>query len=164
MKLEKGSNKDKIGRRGTYGENLVNPSTPFLIKAKWGLIWDDLLKMSVNFYDFLHQKVNSKTFTINFLTKKRDVKLQLNKYQTDLYFLESSHQMMNDCLLISGFLHVFDLFCMFGTLSCYAHLNIKTKTILCSCAANFSNLGKFSEINKQFHVKSWLTYRSYISV
>lgn len=40
---EKGSNKDKIGRRGTYGENLVNPSTPFLIKAKWGLIWRDFL-------------------------------------------------------------------------------------------------------------------------
>ena len=29
---------------------------------------------------------------------------------------------------------------------------------------NFSNLGKFSEINKQFPVKSWLTYRSYSSV
>ena len=28
----------------------------------------------------------------------------------------------------------------------------------------FSNLGKFSEINKQFHVKSWLIYRSYSSV
>ena len=28
----------------------------------------------------------------------------------------------------------------------------------------FSNLGKFSDINKQFHVKSWLTYRSYCSV
>ena len=28
----------------------------------------------------------------------------------------------------------------------------------------FSNLGKFSEINKQFHVKSWLTYWSYSSV
>ena len=46
LKSEKGSNKDKIGRRGTYGENLVNPTTPFLI-------WDDLLKMSVNFHDFL---------------------------------------------------------------------------------------------------------------
>ena len=28
----------------------------------------------------------------------------------------------------------------------------------------FSNLGKFSEMNKQFHVKSWLTYQSYSSV
>jgi hypothetical protein len=28
----------------------------------------------------------------------------------------------------------------------------------------FSNLGKFSEINKQFHVKSWLMFRSYSSV
>ena len=27
-----------------------------------------------------------------------------------------------------------------------------------------SKVGKFSEINKQFHVKSWLTYRSYSSV
>ena len=28
----------------------------------------------------------------------------------------------------------------------------------------FSNLDKFSEINKEFHVKSWLTYWSYSSV
>ena len=28
----------------------------------------------------------------------------------------------------------------------------------------FANLGKFLEINKQFHVKSWLRYRSYSSV
>ena len=27
-----------------------------------------------------------------------------------------------------------------------------------------SKVGKFSEINKQFHVKSWLTYRNYSSV
>ena len=32
------------------------------------------------------------------------------------------------------------------------------------CCNFFSNLGRFSEINKQFHVKSWLTYRSYRSV
>ena len=42
-------------------------------------------------------------------------KVQLNKYQTDVYFLELSHQMTNDCLLIFGFLLVFDCFCVSGT-------------------------------------------------
>ena len=39
----------------------------------------------------------------------------LKKHQTDLYFLELCHQMTNDCLLISGFLPVFDCFCVLGT-------------------------------------------------
>ena len=41
--------------------------------------------------------------------------LQLNKYQTDLYLLELSHQMTNVCLLISDFLPAFDCSCMLGT-------------------------------------------------
>ena len=41
--------------------------------------------------------------------------LQLNKYQTDLYLLELSHQMTNVCLLISDFLPIFDWSCLLGT-------------------------------------------------
>ena len=41
--------------------------------------------------------------------------LQLNKYQTDLYLLELSHQMTNVCLLISDFLPAFDCSCSLGT-------------------------------------------------
>ena len=44
-----------------------------------------------------------------------DFTLQLNKYQTDLYLLELSHQMTNVCLLISDFLPIFDCSCMLGT-------------------------------------------------
>ena len=40
---------------------------------------------------------------------------KLNRYQTDLYFLELSHQMTNVCLLISDFLPAFDCSCMLGT-------------------------------------------------
>ena len=40
--------------------------------------------------------------------------VQLNKYQTDLYLLELSHQMTNVCLLISDFLPAFDCSCMLG--------------------------------------------------
>ena len=40
----------------------------------------------------------------------------------------------------------------------------KQKQFFVSVLQTFLNLGKFSEINKQFHVKSWLTYRSYSSV
>ena len=49
------------------------------------------------------------------------------------------------------FLHVviLKLFC--------TDMKIKTKTILWSCA---TNPGKSSEILKQYHVKSWLTYRN----
>ena len=68
------------------------------------------------------------------------------------------------CLLISGFLPVFYCFCLLAIKNCSAHLNVKTKTILFSVLQTSLYLGKFSEINKQFHVKSWLTYRSYSSV
>ena len=40
-------------------------------------------------------------------------------------------------------------------------MKIKAKTILWSCAVN---RGKLSEILKQYHVISWLTYRNYNSV
>ena len=52
-----------------------------------------------------------------FKTEGSFVKLsvQLNKYQTDLYHLELSHQMTNVCLLISDFLPAFDCSCMLGT-------------------------------------------------
>ena len=40
----------------------------------------------------------------------------------------------------------------------------KQKQFCVPVLQTFSNLGKFLEINKQFHVKSWLTYQSYSSV
>jgi hypothetical protein len=55
-------------------------------------------------------------------------------------------------------------------LACWEHKNVlhikksKQKQFCVPVLQTFSNLGKFSEINKQFHVKSWLTYRSYSSV
>ena len=41
--------------------------------------------------------------------------VQLNKYETDLYLLELSHQMTNDCLLISRFLPILTV------LACWEH-------------------------------------------
>ena len=41
------------------------------------------------------------------LLPKIDPEVELNTYQTDLYFLELCHKMTNDCLLIFGFLPVF---------------------------------------------------------
>ena len=55
-------------------------------------------------------------------------------------------------------------------LACWEHkivLNIKKlkqKQFCVPVLQTFSNLGKFSEINKQFNVKSWLAYQSYSSV
>ena len=43
------------------------------------------------------------------------VSITAKRYQTDLYLLESSHQMTNVYLLISDFLPAFDCSCMLGT-------------------------------------------------
>ena len=87
--------------------------------------------------------------------------VQLNKYQTDLYFLELCHQMMNDCLLIFGFLPVF--VCWEHKIVLHIYMS-KQKQFFAPVLQTFSNLGKFSDIIKKFHVKSWLTYQSYSSV
>ena len=55
-------------------------------------------------------------------------------------------------------------------LACWEHKTVshisksKQKQFCVPALQTFSNLGKFSEIKKQFHVKSWLTYQSYSPV
>ena len=70
--------------------------------------------------------------------------------------------------IVCWFLKIYPLLTVLawlGTYNCFAHLKVMTKKQFCvSVPQTFSNLGKFSEINKQFHVKSWLTYRSFSSV
>ena len=87
---------------------------------------------------------------------------QLNKYQRYLYLLEFSHQMTNVCLLISEDLPRFAKICNNGNIKLFC--TSKQKQLCVPMLQMFSNLGKFSEINKQFHVKSWLTYWSYNAV
>ena len=58
--------------------------------------------------------------------------LQLNKYQTDLYLLELSHQMTNVCLLISENLPRFEKICDTGTQNCFCFDFQMCRTILCS--------------------------------
>ena len=91
--------------------------------------------------------------------------VQLNKYQTDLYLLELSHQMTNVCLLISENLPRFEKICSNGNIKLFwPSKNQNKNNSVFLLLQIFSNLGKFSEIKKQFHVKSWLTYGSYSSV
>ena len=103
--------------------------------------------------------------------------VQLNIHQTELLLWFVSHDLTLNCLLISESLPRFEKICgtmntellLFWFFTCRTILvtkyhflaNVKTKTILCSFAAK---LIKFSEINKQFNVKSWLTNQSYSSV
>ena len=47
--------------------------------------------------------------------------VQLDKYPTDPYVLELSHQMMNVCLLISDFLPTFYFSCILGTYNCFSN-------------------------------------------
>ena len=84
-----------------------------------------------------------------FLSPKSNLITAFNKYQADLYILESCHQMTNYCLLVSGFLPIFDCFCV-------EHKIVLQYFVLVQ--QTFSNLGKFSEIKIQYYVKSWLTY------
>ena len=63
--------------------------------------------------------------------------------------------MTNYCLLVSGFLPIFDCFCV-------EHKIVLQYFVLVQ--QTFSNLGKFSEIKIQYYVKSWLTYWSYSSL
>jgi hypothetical protein len=85
--------------------------------------------------------------------------IQLNKYETDLYYLKLSQQMITDFrLLIYDFLLILAGCDLKIVLHWYENQN---KTILWSCAVN---PGKSSEILKQYHVISWLTYWNYNSV
>ena len=99
--------------------------------------------------------------TVYICTSNLEFPSQLNKYQTNLYLLELSHQMTNVCLLISDFW----LFLHVGNIKLFCTCKNQNKKQFCvPVLQTFSNLGIFSEINKQFHVKSRLTYRSYRSV
>ena len=84
------------------------------------------------------------------------------KYQTHLCLLELSHQMGNvDFWLFTHFW----LFLHDGNIKlfCTSKNQNKNNSVFL-CLQISSNLGKFLEINKQFHVKSWLTYQIYSSV
>ena len=72
--------------------------------------------------------------------------LQLNKYETAPYFLQLSQKLTLDCLLISVYLHVFTSFCIMCSQNCSA-AHIMQKLV---------KTDKYTEINKQCHVKFWL--------
>ena len=59
---------------------------------------------------------------------------------------------------------IFTRFCLFLRVGNMKLFCTSKRQFFVSVLQTFSNLGKFSEINKQFHVKSWLIYRSYSSV
>ena len=68
------------------------------------------------------------------------------------------------CLLISDFLPTFDCSCMVENIKlfCTSKSQNKNNSVFPTMQIQ-SKVGKFSEINKQVHVKSWLTYLSYSS-
>ena len=73
--------------------------------------------------------------------------------------------MTNVCLLISDFFTCFWLFLHVGNIKLFCTSKIQNKdNSVFLLLQILSNLGKFSEINKQFDVKSWLPYQSYSSV
>ena len=75
----------------------------------------------------------------------------LNKYQTDLYFLESCHQMTNDCLLISGFLPVFSLFLHVGSIELFCTSKRQNKNnSLFLCCKPFQILVNFQKSTNNF--------------
>ena len=140
-----------------------NQFTPFLLEpasfAKKRPIW--------NFFGYgfhsiffveglcsqgIRQKVLQTFDTIPCIIQDRTIfVIQLNKYQKDLYFFESSQQMTNDdCLLISGFLPIFDCSCVLGTKNCSASLNFKPKQVCVPVLQMFSNLVNFQKSTNNF--------------
>ena len=70
-----------------------------------------------------------------------------------------------NCLLISENLPTFDCSCMVGNTELFLFWLLDPQNnFMFPTMQEQSKVGKKSEINKQFHVKSWLTYRSYRSV
>ena len=90
--------------------------------------------------------------------------IQLNKYQTDHYLLELSHQITNVCLMISDFFTHFCLFLHVGNTKLFCTSKNQNKQFCFPVLQIFSNLGKFLEINERFLVKLRQTYQSYSSV
>ena len=81
--------------------------------------------------------------------------VQLNQYETVLYFLQLSQNLTWDCLLISVYLTVLPVFAW------CAHkifLQIKTKQFYAHIMQKLVKTGRYTEINKQSHVKFWLNW------
>ena len=84
--------------------------------------------------------------------------LQLNEYETAPYFIQLSQNLIWDCLLISVYLPVF-AWCAHKIV-----LEIKTKQFYVHIMQKLLKTGKYTEINKQSHVKFWLNWRKYRTV
>ena len=90
--------------------------------------------------------------------------IQLNIHQTELWLWYVSHDLTWNCLLIWWFLKIWKGLQHRNTeLILFWILDVQNNFMFPTMGEQ-SKVGKFSEINKQFHVKSWLTYRSYSSV
>ena len=71
--------------------------------------------------------------------------LQLDEYETATYFIQLSLNLTSDCLLISFYSPVFTDFQKINTKPFYEHI-----------MQRLVKTGKYTEIDKQSHVKFWL--------
>ena len=106
-------------------------------------------------------------FLYNSYTIIQPCKLSMNYLLANLLFswiMPSNDEWLSvDFWIFTSFFTVFACVCWEHWIVLHIQTS-KQKQFFVSVLQTVSNLGKFSEINKQFHVKIWLTYQSYSSV
>ena len=65
---------------------------------------------SVGFFNILHWNIGNRFFDLLSILWQNSISVQLNEYETDLFYLKLSQHMTTDCLLIYGFFTRFYLF------------------------------------------------------
>ena len=87
--------------------------------------------------------------------------IQLNEYETALYFLQLSQNMISDCLFIFVFFPVFTWIYLFWAQNCSKH---QIKTIFGAKQVNSGKNGEKHKVNKHLAAMFWLDWRNYGAV